>query len=833
MNKEEFRSFLNVPDKIPHNYKTKLTQDLILVPLFYSPGLGAFRDYVSDLRNAITAPELLFTKTSDLNALVLLLEQTFANGSNGRFTKSPLHEIAFNVTHPLHDTLTSLLTTFHSKEAVDYFLDNWWDHKKNFVTLLSTYDGWSDNNFALKVSGSSSNGLDYQVGTRLFANMLDYSYYSKAFYKRHYDGQNGFSGAIDSLRYAISEVYRVVVLDNTKIASTRSWFDSINFNSLSGDTLSYKSFLHIQKHLEDYPITSNGNGNFVDLFANTYGYKFKDLLSLFYHEIMVQRFSGISLDTSYFGHNTSWSDRQELSKVYINHLISSLYTTLRCNKQGINKQVVVKKLLRILGELNVMSTSRLYEYIDHDLSNSSRGLTFEQITQLFDTSFSYSTIMDGALNHQNTTVHTSISFKVRNTNGGGFSNSTNPSYQQLFQKIIECFVSKTVEQSFVINLHPVAQLFSSYMDGYTSCHNMVNVSPDNSAATLGMYHYGQFQTAQAGGFVLSQYNNYPEDHLCFEKMTYRAQMFITPELDLIRQHLAYPGRNSDEAARAEAKTYRTILHELLTPWHGVGTSGWFASKSTESPASVNMRGFNFERAVMNSRGDTLREVVAHPNGIYDGQYLGYTSESTFAYSHIMYDTPKDFTLIVGFEHRKLTDFHYSVRKDDNFYSYNPSRNKLLIPTYEGGLIFNTKYSHHTWEPLSNFIKVQEGNNIFRLSPSTPHSTCQKCSKHFLDTSISICDKCSSQSNASLFSSMVKRTEHPIYFKHTSQDDLAKFLTNVASNSNIVWKNNDSLTSFIPHGPSFLLVLKDGKLSIKVTQPKDSDSIIDVSSVVFE
>jgi hypothetical protein len=833
MNKEEFRSFLNVPDKIPHNYKTKLTQDLVLVPLFYTPGLETFGAYVRDLMNVIASPELSFAKSSDLLQISQLIREAFDSQLNGRVVNSKLIPIAFDVKHPLHSTLTSLLTTFHSKEAVDYFLDNWWDHKKNFVTLLSTYDGWSDKNFALKVSGSSSNGIDYPVGTRLFSNMLQTSYYSRGFYKRRYDVNNNVNGVIDSLRYAISEVYRIVVLDNTKIPMNRNWYESINFNSLSGDTLSYKSFLTIQKHLEDYPVTSNVDGNFVDTFANTYGYRFKDLMSLIYYEIILERFTRINIESTFYGPNLDWSERQHATNIFINHLISSLFMTLRCNKQGINKQVVVKKLLRMLGELSVMSTSRLYDYLADDADFNPNRPTFEQLTQLFDTTLAYNTVMDGALNHDKTTIYTTIQFKVRNQVGGGFNQTNNPSYQQIFQKIIECFVSKTVEQSFVINLHPVAQLFSSYMDGYTSCHNMVNISPDKSSASLGMYHYGQFQTAQSGGFVLSQYNDYPEDHLCFEKMTYRAQMFITPELDLIRQHLAYPGRNNDEASRAEAKTYRTIIHELLTPWHGVGTSGWFASKNGESSSELNMRGFNFNRARLNSRGDTLKEVALRSNGTDSEEYLGYQSEMTFAYSHIMYDNPKDFKLVVGIEHRRLTDFSYRIRREDNFYSYNVSRTKLLPPSYEGGLTWDTKYSHHTWEPISNFIKVQDRNNIFKLSPSTPHGTCQKCSKHFLDSSVTVCDKCLAQSTSTLFSSMVKLTEHPIYFKHTSQDDLAKFLTNVASNSNIVWKNNDSLTSFIPQGPSFLLVLKDGKLSVKVTQPKDSDSIIDVSAVVFE
>jgi len=798
MNKEIFRKFINVPDVLPTNYRVKLEQDLILVPLFNSEAMAAFKDYLSSIVPAHLIDVNIHP--DHFNKVLRFLSERFVSRVN------PLIEIGFDKKHELHDTLIKLLYRFHDQKSIDSFLNNWWDSKKNFVSVLSTYDGWSDNNFSLKVSGSSSNGVDYQVGTELFSSFLRrYRYWKhQGFYKRN-DNRNLF----DTLRYVISEAYRIIVLDNIKIPSTRDALSTLPYSSLSGDVMSYKSSLVIAEHLKQFPITSNIDGKYVDLFAQKYGFKFQDLNSLIFFEILFLRTD--YLQYSYLNSYSPLhlSDDPDL-------LLSSLFVYLRANKPQLSKQVAVKKLVRLCTELN---------FIEGDFTRD--RFDFNQIE-----SFNFTQLVDNYLLNEQNTLNTSIQFKVRNPDNG-FRYSNNPSMQQVYQKLIECFSCKSIEQTFVINLHPVAQLFSSHLTNATSCHNMVDLrrrDDEHDVYNLGGYHKGQFQMAAAGGFIVAQYDSYPDNYLCFKPADYRAQLFINPELDMIRQHLAYPGRNNDELAKSEAKTYRRIIHELLTPWHGFGTEGWHASKPN-SDSDVQSSGFNWQQVTLNKRGDTFIEFK-------DTKYLGYTHESTFAFSHVIYPEPHHFVLPIVKASYPMTSHSYLIHESNiPFYSHDRSRfmaaPKLFVTTYGLSSTWDNPYTHSTWSLIDKPLLARNNKNRFIISQDTPHSICNSCKTTLLGSGLQLCESCLNKSNSTLFSKMVNQTQNPIYFNYKTDDDLSSFLSKVSSSTNVVWKNNSSLISFLPSGTKFLLVLKDGKLSIKVTNPKDNDNIIDVSTVVFE
>jgi hypothetical protein len=802
MNKETFRSFLNVPEKLPHNYRVKLEQDLILVPLFNSEGTAAFKSFLNNL-----VPSNVLDFKLDEDSFKFLLTYTNVDFST---RVNPLLTIAFDKSHILHDLLIKLLYRFHDQRSLDLFLDKWWDSKKNFVSVLSTYDGWSDKNFALKVSGSTSNGMDYQVGTDLFTSFVRrYRYWRQV---GLYKMDSNYS-IMEMLRFVISEAYRIIVLDNIKVPQQRDILADLPYQTLSGDMMSYKSYLFIQQHLKDFPITSNVDGKFVDLFADKYGYKFNDLNSLLFFDSVLYAFDFITQSIRTNRHTDFSIDNHR------DYFLSALLVSLRANKPQLSKQVAVKKLVRMIIELN---------YIE-SLNDRSFDITsLEGIEQL-----NFTNLVNDFSNSSDNKLNTHIKFKVRNASNTGFTYSDNPSYQQAFQKLIECFSCKSIEQTFVINLHPVAQLFSSHFTNASSCHNMVDLrasTAHHTVSSLGQFHKGQFQVAAAGGFLVAQYDSYPEDLLCFKPMDYRAQLFITPELDMIRQHLAYPGRNNDELAKAEAKTYRNIIHELLSPWHGGGTEMWLASKpNTDNGVSTN--GFNWQPSVLNKRGDTLQETK-------EVNYLGYSHEITFAFSHIIYPTPTNFKLPIVKGHYPLTSNGIFVSSpDDSFYYYNRNRSiaspKLFLTVNGLSSTWDNPYVHSLWTPVDKPLVARDNKNKFLISSETPHSSCSKCNTIILGIGLSSCESCMNKFTSNLFSNMVNQSANPIYFNYKTSDDLSTFLNKVSRSSNIVWKNSDSLVSFIPNGPNFLLVLKDGKLSIKVTKPKDTLTIIDVSSVVFE
>ncbi len=255
-----------------------------------------------------------------------------------------------------------------------------------------------------------------------------------------------------------------------------------------------------------------------------------------------------------------------------------------------------------------------------------------------------------------------------------------------------------------------------------------------------------------------------------------------------------------------------------------------ASKpNTDNGVSTN--GFNWQPSVLNKRGDTLQETK-------EVNYLGYSHEITFAFSHIIYPTPTNFKLPIVKGHYPLTSNGIFVSSpDDSFYYYNRNRSiaspKLFLTVNGLSSTWDNPYVHSLWTPVDKPLVARDNKNKFLISSETPHSSCSKCNTIILGIGLSSCESCMNKFTSNLFSNMVNQSANPIYFNYKTSDDLSTFLNKVSRSSNIVWKNSDSLVSFIPNGPNFLLVLKDGKLSIKVTKPKDTLTIIDVSSVVFE
>lgn len=810
MNKQEFRSFLNVPERLPDAYRIKLTQDLVMVPLFYSKGFTSLVTFI----HSLDAQHLSTIGVSQQERDDLFVDLTRTNIL--RDSVNPF--IARVVDKQPNDmdanakTLVKFLYAFTNSKSVNSFLDSWWSHKKNFVSILSTYPGWSDKNFALKVSGSTSNGLDYLQGTSLFVAALNTGWRRYGISSLKHTSFNGFSSpVIDKLQYIIGEVFRIVVLDNVKVKSTRDAYLEIPFNTLSGDVMSYKSLLYVQKHLELYPVSAEVDGKYIDLYEKKYGFKFKDIVSRLFFDRL---FEGRN-DTRY--HNSGEFDHNE----FINMSLSALLVQLRANKPNLNKQVVVKKLLRFILEL---------KFLQHADYRNAHSVSYSEVDTIL-----FSKLVDDYAVSPNLSIYCNTRFKVRRSNGSGFDWTNHPSWEQVYQKLIECFSPKTVKETFVINLHPVAQLFSSYMSSATSCHNMVDLRRHgDNHSSLGMYHTGQFQAAAAGGFIVAQYDDMPDDKLCFTPLKYRAQLYINPELDMIRQHLAYPGRNNDELAKAEAKTYRNIIHQLLTPWHGFGTEGWLASKPNGDDDSVGTNGYNWDRSSLNKRGDTLRETRGRAG------FFGYGSESTFAFSHVIYPEPHNFVLPIASDHFYMTRYETFEEREGNFFFYSEgsfSSFHSLQYLFDNGTNltneFNFRLTHGTWKPTTKPLFVKHNEQVFVITEDMPHGVCEECKTIIFSKDDKVCSQCHRTSSSNLFSKMVARTEDPIYFNYKTDDDLTTFLTNVNRTSNIVWKNADSLISFLPSGTKFILVLKDGKLSVKVTKPKDTDNIIDVSSVVFE
>jgi hypothetical protein len=482
--------------------------------------------------------------------------------------------------------------------------------------------------------------------------------------------------------------------------------------------------------------------------------------------------------------------------------------------------VVVKKLFNLFAILEVCRQRFSYDerlsYLD--LFNNSQ--------------YTFDVYFQNKLSEMR--IHTNNKVKVRLPEGG-FTFTDTLSYNQLSAKLFDCFVSTTLDDSLLINLHPVSQILSSHSERWTSCHNVA----DTGSHRRGAYAAGVWEMAQSGGFIVSRPETYTNVDQCFVPLVYRSQFFVDKELSVLRQHLPYPGRSRNDLSVNEAKTQRVILHNIFALYHGYDTSSWLSVTSTNED-SVTLSGFNWVTPkTLGNTQHSLREICFDRTHTPQGGsiYHGYQSESTFCFSIINYPQPNIFTLPIAktfvpisSDSLVLPEFAERYPYNDMNISVRPFKISPYVVDGNPSSTLNGYLTADTKQFIKNPIKVFDKRNFFLYETSTQHVTCSKCKRFFFTLNNQVCDDCVSVSGKKLFSNFLSGTT--TYFKASSLDELKDFLMSLsAKHKDVLWRSNSSLTS-VTIDRNIILSLQDKKLSIKVTKISEGD-LVNVSDVVFE
>lgn len=815
-----------LPKSLPDNWRTKLSYDVMRLALYTKRGLFAIRNAASHIADQKDLKYRGFTFTKDF------LYPLYSN--NFDYQRG---EKLFNVYEHFRknkEQFNNLLMLMHNKRRVDDFLDSWYDSKRNAIFALMQHPGWQPNNFALKVDASSVNSLDFKLGTELFVQAMKLYRWSNTrglkvvdrydavgFHPNHNTDHN-----LNEFKNLFLELYRFFVLDDVKIPSNRDGIYNFNYSQVQGDVVSYKSNQFVNDHLEKYPVNVKVDDRYVDKFQETFGVKFKDFFPTFTKRMFVSHAYADGIDDS----NDQWLAFVLLKLSEPDNLglfMSGLYSYLQLNKP-IPKLTVVKKLMSISKALIPYHNARNF------ISTSYNGVSFVAIEENFDRIFNeyidkwYEDYASFSL---------SVQVKIRLPEGG-FTWSHHPNYNQLVAKLFDCFVSTTLDDSLLINLHPVAQILSSYSHRWTSCHNVVDTQINGETPvnySIGSYSRGVWQMAQAGGFVITKPESFVDDEQCFVPLVYRAQMFVDPELTVIRQHLPYPGRNRDDLAKNEAKTHRVILHKLFGAYNGHDSNSWLSVTSQDGD-SVSLSGFNWERKRLGNTQHTLEEVML------SGSYLGYSGESTFSFSILNFPTPTNFTLPIGKRHYIFNLFEGNNDSTSGYesgfsYSADTSERLILPTTYlVDGVESKTLNGVITFD-TGNFVSkpyVVHNGDTFQVLEHLPQGagTCTKCKRSFFELATKdFCGACLKTSTSTSVATLIGSAD-PVYFKASSLDELKAFMLSLSTNrSDLVWRTNATLMSFVLDR-NYILSLHNKKLSIKVTNV-DPSKLVNVSDVVFE
>jgi hypothetical protein len=455
------------------------------------------------------------------------------------------------------------------------------------------------------------------------------------------------------------------------------------------------------------------------------------------------------------------------------------------------------------------------------------------------------------------------SVKVR-LEDGRFNSTNYLSYNALYAKLIEFFSSTITNNEYLLTINPLAQLFSSNGYNWSSCHNYFTVrTPEAyaagySAPSTYTYHLGNWQAAAGDGFLVVTPHRFVEDKQYLIGNVQRWQCWLNKDLTAIRMHLAYPGKNNDDYAKSEARIVRQLIHNVLSHYHGVGTSAWMSKALDGSVRSMNSE----YQMLSNNNNKRYREIFLDEYGDVTSMsnYIGYNNEPVWSYSYLNLDHINDYDICIGRIVPILTNRsvmlsnRYSniaslcdrvpqhFNKHDYLDMEHASVRDVDLIIIDGDVHDKNRIDFDYKFVLDKQVYSKSFKQVFfhklvsvYVSPEYESVQCSVCNKHFSPeyTKGGVCLDDIKVSSATIFSSLVSDETSSLYFKYDSESDLNNFLVNVNRvKPNIKWKNLSSLLSFKPTIVTPLL-LKDNLLALQFTSVPEDINVIDVSDVVFD
>lgn len=227
-------------------------------------------------------------------------------------------------------------------------------------------------------------------------------------------------------------------------------------------------------------------------------------------------------------------------------------------------------------------------------------------------------------------------FKVRNSDGEGFTFVKKGSFEQIFARLQENVKGCLVKQSFIVSFHPCDMITCSLGYNWSSCQSFVNIFTDlprnygQGSSYSGMYNRGNFQFASANCFIA---------YIPYEKRTdlpqylwaklKRCLIWVGNNLDCMRQNYFYPGRPSDQESLALAKVIREYIQDVVAPFNfSNGTIDWKSNSSSVRYCSQ----------IEDSGFEGINEIACTNNGVrYDDPilrvaYLKTANKRSFIYA---------------------------------------------------------------------------------------------------------------------------------------------------------------------------------------------------------
>lgn len=314
-------------------------------------------------------------------------------------------------------------------------------------------------------------------------------------------------------------------------------------------------------------------------------------------------------------------------------------------------------------------------------------------------------------------------FKIRDTETGGFRLVDSGTFEQIFARLQENVRGSMSRESFIVSFHPCDMITCSLGYNWSSCQSFVNKFNDfprgygNGSNYGGTYNRGNFQFSCGNGFIAfvpyEKLEGVPQFLWAKQK---RCLLWVSNELNCMRQNFFYPGRPTDQESLAFAKVIREYIQNICAPFNfSNGTIDWKScSKQVRHISNLDESDFSKFTEVMtynSGRYDDPILTASYLKGIENGTLVYASDFPTFDTGRLgnsYFQRTYNVCPICGKQHSRegLCDNCKAELIEHNGKMIHPSNLLKIIVDGE------TKYFDYTELGLLNdYVAVEDGTHV--------------------------------------------------------------------------------------------------------------------------
>lgn len=598
-------------------------------------------------------------------------------------------------------------TRILSNDALDVYIDLWWKNHRSIIRAASIRSEWNWSTLSLVFDENVMRPVNFYRAQRDYLTLLARpDHLLPDYFKRWNFSSNSpveFSPSYDmylgenhTLLYKMFVyLFNTVVLEDVTPTKDSVYTDK-------DAKLSKENCEAIQKFINEHTEEADKRSFFARKFSALFGVDF----------VPFNKIPKFLFDYA-VAHLTEYSEKFS----HVSDLILKYHEYFEAD---VFKSIGAHQLSNDVGPVKTTLTNKLVKLFYDWLTALTIGYGGNSIELETEQPFDY------YVNRLKNSIYyfTDEQFKIRDNETGGFRLVNCGTFEQMFARLQENVRGNMSRESFIVSFHPCDMITCSLGYNWSSCQSFIDNFTDfpsgygTGSTYHGTYNRGNFQFSAGNGFIA---------YVPYEKLSDRPQflwaklkrclLWVSNDLNCMRQNFFYPGKPSDQETLAFAKVIREYIQNICAPFNfSNGTIDW-------KSCSKQVR---YVEDLDDSSFIKFRELKTYNSGRYDDpiltvSYLKGTKDGELIYANDFpaFDTGRLGNVYFKYNstnvcpvcgklhsHEGLCDKCASELVEHNGVMTHPSN--LLKIVVDG----ETKYFDYTeLDQLNDYVAVEDGTHV--------------------------------------------------------------------------------------------------------------------------